>query len=238
MCTVASLNPYVVSVSAAPARAPDAAREGADAATHVGAFFGSWFQPRLTAMWIALRSVGTTNEQDFHNGVYVKGGLNSGNMGGYYYDEKGDIAGQPAIYKARVISKTHNSAKLLTRLHILLIEKSTGAAFTRYDHTLYDLSDFRNWRFSTKAISTDEVNYEEHEKHLEWSQAHSPTPLESLIPDVLFVPNEIEVLDRLHVGQHPTNVLFFGGVLDQRQKRNLRPQPRTHAGGATIGIVA
>ena len=31
---------------------------------------------------------------------------------------------------------------------------------------------------------------------------------------------------------------FFGGVLDQRQKRNLRPQPRTHAGGAIIGIVA
>jgi len=29
------------------------------------------------------------------------------------------------------------------------------------------------------------------------------TPLESLIPDVLFVPNEIEVLDRLHVSQHP-----------------------------------
>ena len=27
--------------------------------------------------------------------------------------------------------------------------------------------------------------------------------LESLIPDVLFVPNEIEVLDRLHVCQHP-----------------------------------
>jgi len=31
----------------------------------------------------------------------------------------------------------------------------------------------------------------------------SPTPLESLIPDVLFVPNEMEVLDRLHVSQHP-----------------------------------
>jgi len=36
----------------------------------------------------------------------------------------------------------------------------------------------------------------------------------------------------------PKNIQFFGGVLVQRQKRNLRPQPRTHAGGATIGIVA
>ena len=27
--------------------------------------------------------------------------------------------------------------------------------------------------------------------------------VESLIPDVLFIPNEIEVLDRLHVSQHP-----------------------------------
>ena len=38
--------------------------------------------------------------------------------------------------------------------------------------------------------------------------------------------------------KRPKNVQFFGGVLDQRQKRNLRPQPRTHACGATIGIVA
>ena len=30
------------------------------------------------------------------------------------------------------------------------------------------------------------------------AECASPTPLESLIPDVLFVPNEIEVLDRLH----------------------------------------
>jgi len=36
------------------------------------------------------------------------------------------------------------------------------------------------------------------------AECASPTPLESLIPDVLFVPNEIEVLDRLHVGQHPS----------------------------------
>jgi hypothetical protein len=171
MCTVASLNPYVV--SAAPA--PDAASGGADAATHVGAFFDSWRTPSVSMLWASLRHFGpgTTKEQDFDSSdVYVKG-KHQGNMGGYYYDEKGEITGQPAIYKARVISKTHNSAKQLTRLHILLIEKSTGGAFTRYDHTLYDLSDFRNWRFSTKAISSDEVNYEEHKKHLEWSRDHN-----------------------------------------------------------------
>ena len=65
MCTVASLNPYVVSVST-PARAPDVASEGADAATHVGAFFGSWFQPRLTAMWIAQRRCGTAGTVPAH----------------------------------------------------------------------------------------------------------------------------------------------------------------------------
>jgi len=34
------------------------------------------------------------------------------------------------------------------------------------------------------------------------------------------------------------NVWFFGGVLDQQQKRDLRPLPRTHTDGATLGIVA
>ena len=33
-----------------------------------------------------------------------------------------------------------------------------------------------------------------------------PTPLESLIPNVLFVTNEIEVLDRLHVSQPTRDV--------------------------------
>jgi len=63
------------------------ASESADASTHIGAPFGSWFQPKLTALWMALRSVGSgiTKEQDFHNGMYVKGGLNSGNMGGHWY---------------------------------------------------------------------------------------------------------------------------------------------------------
>ena len=37
----------------------------------------------------------------------------------------------------------------------------------------------------------------------------SPTPLETLISDVLFVPNEIEVLDRLHVSQNPQETLKF-----------------------------
>jgi len=96
-------------------------------------------------------------------------------MGGYYYDEKGELAGQPAIYKARVISKTHNSDKQLTRLHILLIAQSTGGAFTPYPHFLLDLgsAEFSHWRFSTKAISSDEANYEEHKKHLELSRAHN-----------------------------------------------------------------
>ena len=40
------------------------------------------------------------------------------------------------------------------------------------------------------------------------------------------------------VGRPAAALHFFGGVLDQRQKKNLRPQPRTHAGGANIGIVA
>jgi len=35
------------------------------------------------------------------------------------------------------------------------------------------------------------------------------------------------------MSKQPKNVQFFGGVLVQRQKRNLRPQPRTHAGGAS-----
>jgi len=34
------------------------------------------------------------------------------------------------------------------------------------------------------------------------AECASSTPLETLIADVLFVPNEIEVLDRLHVSQH------------------------------------
>jgi len=84
--------------------------------------------------------------------------------------ELGDI-GKPAIYKVRVITTTHNSVSQLIRLHILFIEVSTGGKFTRYPHTLYDLSDFKNWRFSTKANSTDKVNYEEHKKHLEDSEA-------------------------------------------------------------------
>ena len=34
------------------------------------------------------------------------------------------------------------------------------------------------------------------------AECASPTPLETLVPNVLFVPNDIEVLDRLHVRLH------------------------------------